>query len=298
MTLKNGSRGDDVRELQKALKSLGYNCGYIDGDFGTATEIQVEKFQEDNDLYSDGIVGSLTMSTMNEQLTEDLKFKIDGHPDPEEPVSKMKWVRVDADKVGNGYDRFDLREDVAKAYNNFRRDVLALGGIITSAGSKRPLRDSKRSKSRSVKSLHYTGLAFDMALSSGMNNPKKDRYVIEEVGNREWNVWCKTEDESVPVRKVTGYTYHHTRVVVEDRMFSITELARQHGFEPIKARRYFMRGGHYAGAEWWHFQHEGSLKPGISTFGGELLKIYTMEKCRAFGPWEQTKNAVWQKNWF
>ena len=195
MVLKNGSRGDDVKELQSALKSLGYNCGIIDGIFGTATEIQVEKFQEDNDLYSDGVVGNLTVSVLNEQLAEDMKFKIDGHPDPVEPASKMKWVRVDADKVGNGYDRFDLREDVAIAYNNFRNDVLALGGIVTSAGSKRPLRDSKRSKSRSIKSLHYTGLALDLALSSGMNNPKKDRYVIEDVGDREWNVWCKTENE-------------------------------------------------------------------------------------------------------
>jgi hypothetical protein len=210
----------------------------------------------------------------------------------------MKWVKVDADKVKDGYNRFYLREDVAEAFNAFRTDVLALGGVVSSAGAKRPLRDSKRSKSRSIKSLHYTGLAFDMALSSGMNNPARDRYVIEEVGDRRWNVWCKTDNEDVPVRKIEGYTYHHTRKIVEARMFSITELAEKHGFKTIRARRYFMAGGHYAGAEWWHFQYEKALTPGVSTFGGELMKIYTIEECRKFAPWEDTKHCIWKESWW
>jgi len=239
MIIKRGSKGPDVKELQIALKELGYNIGVVDGDFGPATELQVEKFQEAVELHPDGIVGKGTLRQINEALDNagesDLKFKIGDHPDPEEPTKRMKWVKVDADKIGDGYNRFYLREDVAEAYNAFRADVLALGGVVSSAGAKRPLRDSARSKSRSIKSLHYTGLAFDMALSSAMNNPAKDRYVIEEVGDRKWNVWCKTDNESVPVRKIEGYTYHHTRKIVESRMFSMTELAEKHGFKPIRA---------------------------------------------------------------
>ena len=302
MIIKRGSKGTDVRELQAALKELGYNVGVIDGDFGPATELQVEKFQEVAELHPDGIVGKGTLRQINEALDAaghpDLKFKIGDHPDPQEPTKRMKWVKVDADKVKDGYNRFYLREDVAEAFNAFRADVLALGGVVSSAGAKRPLRDSKRSKSRSIKSLHYTGLAFDMALSSGMNNPDRDRYVIEEVGDRRWNVWCKTDNEEVPIRKIEGYTYHHTRKIVEDRMFSITEIAEKHGFKPIRARRYFMAGGHYAGAEWWHFQYEKALTPGVSTFGGELMKIYTLEECRKFAPWEDTKHCVWKESWW
>tara|TARA_Y100000592_G_scaffold54888_1_gene86490 strand:+ start:3651 stop:4523 length:873 start_codon:yes stop_codon:yes gene_type:complete len=289
-------------ELQEALKELGYNVGVVDGDFGPATELQVEKFQESVELHPDGIVGKGTLREINAALDKSgdthLKFKIGDHPDPEEPNKRMKWVKVDADKIGDGYNRFYLREDVAEAFNAFRADVLALGGVVSSAGAKRPLKDSKRSKSRSIKSLHYTGLAFDMALSSAMNNPAKDRYVIEEVGDRKWNVWCKTDNEEVPVRKIEGYTYHHTRKFVEARMFSITEIAEKHGFKPIRARRYFMAGGHYAGAEWWHFQYEKALTPGVSTFGGELMKIYTLEECRKFAPWEDTKHCVWKESWW
>lgn len=302
MIIKRGSKGQDVIELQKALSALGFNTGNIDGQFGPATELQVERFQESRELLPDGIVGKGTLRQINEALVavgeSDLKFKIGDHPDPEEPAKRMKWVKVDADKVGDGYNRFYLREDVAEAFNAFRADVLALGGVVSSAGAKRPLKDSKRSKSRSIKSLHYTGLAFDMALSSGMNNPDKDRYVIEEVGDRRWNVWCKTDNEDVPLRKVEGYMYHHTRKIVEARMFSITELAEKHGFKTIRARRYFMAGGHYAGAEWWHFQWEKGLTPGVSTFGGELMKIYTLEECRKFAPWEDTKHCVWKESWW
>lgn len=300
MILKKGSKGTDVKELQRALKELGYNVGVTDGNFGPATELQVEKFQESNELYADGIVGKGTLEVMNEQLPENLRFQIDGEPDPEEPSRKLKWVKVEADKVpgSGGYSYFTLREDVAKAYEALRAEVVALGGVITSAGSKRPLTDSKKMASRSIKSLHYTGLAFDMALDSGMNSPNRELLVVEELDDRRWNVWCKTDNESVPVRKIQGYTYQNTKVTVEGRFFSFTELAEKHGFKGIRSRRSFKSGGSYLGAEWWHFQYEEALEPGVSTFGGELLKIYSMDKCRAFGPWEKVKNCVWKKDWF
>ena len=301
MIIKEGSKGTDVKELQRALKELGYNCGIADGIFGMGTRVQVEKFQEDNDLYPDGIVGSGTLSVMNPQLPEALKFQIDGEPDPDETFIKLPWTKVEADKVkgSGGYSYFRLRRDAAEAYNALREDVLALGGVITSAGAKRSLTDSKKMASRSLKSLHYTGLAFDMALDSGMNNPKKEVFVVEEAEGRKWNVWCRTANESVPVRKIEGYTYNNTKIVVEDRFFSFTELARKHGFEGISCRRSFKSGGSYLGAEWWHFQYEKALTPGVSTFGGELLKLYSLAEVKStFEPWEESKNCVWQKNWF
>ena len=93
MVIKEGSKGTDVKELQRALKELGYNCGIADGIFGMGTRVQVEKFQEDNDLYPDGIVGSGTLSAMNPQLPENLKFQIDGEPDPDETFVKLPWTK-------------------------------------------------------------------------------------------------------------------------------------------------------------------------------------------------------------
>ena len=59
-TLHNGSRGDDVRELQQALIDLGYLNGTADGVFGTRTENAVRAFQKKNRLDVDGLAGIKT----------------------------------------------------------------------------------------------------------------------------------------------------------------------------------------------------------------------------------------------
>ena len=58
--LRTGSRGDAVRKLQELLNALGYDCGSVDGIFGSKTYAAVLAFQKANGLAADGIVGSLT----------------------------------------------------------------------------------------------------------------------------------------------------------------------------------------------------------------------------------------------
>jgi len=53
-------RGEDVRELQNKLASLGYDVGPVDGIFGPRTERAVIEFQKNNGLKVDGIVGPQT----------------------------------------------------------------------------------------------------------------------------------------------------------------------------------------------------------------------------------------------
>lgn len=59
-TLKVGSTGADVTELQGRLTFLGYYDGEIDGIFGTKTKNAVTWFQWKFGLKSDGIVGTQT----------------------------------------------------------------------------------------------------------------------------------------------------------------------------------------------------------------------------------------------
>ena len=56
--LKLGSKGKEVEDLQRYLKIK------IDGDFGPKTETAVKKFQKDNKLTPDGIVGNKTWNAM------------------------------------------------------------------------------------------------------------------------------------------------------------------------------------------------------------------------------------------
>ncbi len=63
-TLKVGSSGADVMELQQMLADLGYECGIADGIFGTKTKLAVAAFQEANGLTADGIVGVNTWAAL------------------------------------------------------------------------------------------------------------------------------------------------------------------------------------------------------------------------------------------
>ena len=62
---KMGSRSEEVRSIQQALKSRGYYTGNIDGIFGTATKNAVTAFQRDNGLKVDGIAGKETLKALN-----------------------------------------------------------------------------------------------------------------------------------------------------------------------------------------------------------------------------------------
>lgn len=63
-TLRLGSRGNDVSQLQKRLNELGYNAGSADGIFGSKTLSAVRAFQKAKGLTADGIVGSQTIGAL------------------------------------------------------------------------------------------------------------------------------------------------------------------------------------------------------------------------------------------
>ena len=65
-TLKNGSKGSDVKELQKKLQAAGYNVGGTgaDGIYGKNTAAAVKQYQKDNGLAVDGIAGKNTLTSL------------------------------------------------------------------------------------------------------------------------------------------------------------------------------------------------------------------------------------------
>ena len=60
----NGARGDQVVNLQKSLKKVGFDPGVIDGIFGGNTEAAVKQFQAGNGLLVDGKVGPNTKASI------------------------------------------------------------------------------------------------------------------------------------------------------------------------------------------------------------------------------------------
>jgi N-acetylmuramoyl-L-alanine amidase len=62
--LKQGSKGNEVREMQRRLKLWGYYKGSVDGVFGASTKSAVIAFQKKNGLTADGVVGKSTYKAL------------------------------------------------------------------------------------------------------------------------------------------------------------------------------------------------------------------------------------------
>lgn len=56
-----GSRGDEVRSIQKKLKSLGFFDGAVDGIYGVKTQRAVRQFQKSVGITADGVAGKKTL---------------------------------------------------------------------------------------------------------------------------------------------------------------------------------------------------------------------------------------------
>jgi peptidoglycan hydrolase-like protein with peptidoglycan-binding domain len=63
-TLKPGTKGAQVRALQRALAALGYSPGRIDGSYGPATQKALESFQRASKLTPDGVLGPKTLAAL------------------------------------------------------------------------------------------------------------------------------------------------------------------------------------------------------------------------------------------
>lgn len=71
VTLRKGSVGSPVIELQRALNKLNFKCGSEDGSFGLQTENALKRFQSVYDAHNvDGIYGSRSETKMEELLNK------------------------------------------------------------------------------------------------------------------------------------------------------------------------------------------------------------------------------------
>lgn len=215
----------------------------------------------------------------------------------------IRLIGVPADPMVGGFRDFTIREDLAPAYRNVLARVHALGGVITSSGGIRDLREPATA-GRSRTSLHYTGRAIDLCIDTGMHGPN-DRYaIVPQLGGAtpRWTLYCVSRDPhtddplfdpSLIVQKTlqcavwrrgTGY------VLVErtERWIDLTAAFAAEGWVPIPARSDWKTN--YLSCEWWHFQHHKDLIVGRSRFGDELRLVWAAALVAASG---LALDAVW-----
>jgi peptidoglycan hydrolase-like protein with peptidoglycan-binding domain len=332
--LKRGIKSADVTRLQLGLAFLGYAAGAADGDFGRTTETIVSEFQKDHGLYADGIAGTATLKAYNEALTASgrdvasMLISVEAppptyHPTNSAPGSRLKWVRCAADKVAgrDGYDVTLLREDAAESFNRVRAAAKALGGLVSSAGGRREL-EVTANANQSRTSLHYLGRAHDLSLDTGMVDLDTDSYLVErpDPAGRMWRVWCRST--ILPAELPAGITgpircggitidawYMASSTDAKGRVvkqpatkrvtftgFDFTALMAGFGWKPVPCRPAFFSKGDRVAAEWWHFSYLTGLAPG-TTFGSELLRVYSPADAAKFGAWESVKDLRFGTEW-
>src|SRR5690606_34537551 len=112
-------------------------------------------------------------------------------------------------------------------------------------------------------------------------------------------VYARCNEFHAEVRELSSVVTYRNRSATlraSGSFLDLTALFERHGFRRIAARPSFYAGGSEIGAEWWHFQDEAGLVPGKTTFGDELLKIYSRETLEPTPPWRY-RNYVFGVNW-
>lgn len=142
VTVRLGSRGTEVRNLQAELKAAGLLGGKIDGVFGRQTLTAVKKFQAKYRLAQDGVVGPRTWA----------KLRADGKA-PAANVSKApvgtltsgyvngrrKSIRVAS--IGNGK---KMRADAAAQFNKMKAAAKRAGVTLTPVSGFRTMAEQQR----------------------------------------------------------------------------------------------------------------------------------------------------------
>ncbi|WP_414754629.1 glycoside hydrolase family protein [Anabaena sp. CCY 9910] len=73
-TLRKGSKGSEVSELQEILVKLKFDPGRIDGDFGNKTEAAVKQFQQKQNITPDGVVEINTRNALNKAIQRQIEI--------------------------------------------------------------------------------------------------------------------------------------------------------------------------------------------------------------------------------
>ena len=278
------------RRVQQLRRILGLQAGE---DYDERAQLEVAHFQQAQGLRVDREVGPKTWLALVRRAH---KLAIDAEVFERLPLVKVDLPGIAGDSDALGYRSTTLREDVAASMQKVVSKVWGLGGKVTSAGGVRPL-NSILLPGRVSASGHSLALDHDLALSSGMQAPKTDTYVVTrapDLGERRWRVWVRVSAPMPPINLEAVVWGRREPVLVSGQFLDLTTVMVEHGFRGIPAHKSAWweagqqgpRGG-YSGTEWWHWSWREGLEVGETTYGDELLRVYTLAQLERTAPWAE-----------
>lgn len=122
-TIKIGSRGEDVLRLQRQLSTLYYFNYEATGYFGRITEKAVKKFQSNNRLTADGIVGRNTWNLL------DLLYAPLATCNNGDTVTSTYIVKK-GDTLYAIARKFNTTVSEIKKLNNLQTDIIQIGQVL------------------------------------------------------------------------------------------------------------------------------------------------------------------------
>ncbi len=126
-TLKKGSTGNEVRDLQVKLQALLYYPEAITGNFDLETENAVKRFQINNKLTADGIVGNNTWNKLNSLYGNLNDCAINNESNNN---TNDTYVVKSGDTLYGIAKRFNTTVNALKSLNNLSSDILKIGQIL------------------------------------------------------------------------------------------------------------------------------------------------------------------------
>ena len=99
-SLRKGSTGSAVKNLQTKLKKLGFYNAYVDGSYGDTTVAAVKAFQKKYNLTADGVAGSETLKKLNTAYKNADSDKDDGSLRKGATGSAVKDLQTKLKKLG------------------------------------------------------------------------------------------------------------------------------------------------------------------------------------------------------
>ena len=128
-TLKYGSTGDEVKDLQVKLTSLLYYNGNLNGNFDLETENAVKRLQLNNKLTSDGIVGNKTWDVIN-TLYGNLADCILNNDDNNYDDEYFNYTVISGDTLYSLARKYNTTVSEIKKLNNLTSNILRIGQVL------------------------------------------------------------------------------------------------------------------------------------------------------------------------
>jgi len=194
-------RGDDVSNLQERLVQLGFNCGKVDGVFGSKTEVAVKEFQKSVGVFVDGKCGPSTLIA----LMRLIKTVSGGAPDAlresakhavRSPALANKVIVIDPSwggqftgEISNGVIESEVVFDLAQRLEG-RLLALGVNVVLTRSAKNSPLEKERIETANSVNADLVIALKVDSYKNEKANGVatyyygRDDKKIHSVVGER------------------------------------------------------------------------------------------------------------------